>query len=301
MSYQQPPSYGSPPAGPPPGWYPDPNGLQLLRWWDGRHWGLQTQPLPAPMQEPRPPYSGVPAPGTGGYVAFADQQWGSGQEGDTAYAPGWPPGPVMSAAPPAPRSAGPGPWAWAVASAPLLLLGVAALAAVLASVNTSISTCLLIGGLVANVFAIFAAYRDTRALRAAGEPVSSGLAWWCLLVPWAYLWARAVKRVNKSGADWGLFAGSVAAWLLIIVIAAPVVGSAITTAETFNRARVQADIAKGIKNQSGVAVTVDCPQEPSLNPGSRFQCVATAADGSTTPVTVIIQDRSGDYIWQSGG
>jgi len=178
---------------------------------------------------------------------------------------------------------------------------VAALVAVLAAPNAGVSQCLLIGAVVADAFAIFAASKDAQALRAAGEPVEAGLAWWCLLLPWVYLWARALRRVNKSNADWGLLAGAIAVWLLAIVVSVPVIGSATTTDETFNRAQAQADIAKGIKAQLGVAVTVNCPQDPPLDPGSKFECIATAADGSTTLVTVTIQDRSGDVIWQTGG
>ncbi len=33
------------PAGPPPGWYPDPSGLVGQRWWDGQQWTDQTRPL----------------------------------------------------------------------------------------------------------------------------------------------------------------------------------------------------------------------------------------------------------------
>jgi hypothetical protein len=290
------------PRQPPPGWYPDPGGQRALRWWDGTQWGPHTQPMPGPWQETRPPHPSVPASGGGGSGAYVGRHGGAEQpQAGTAHGPGWHPAPTMAVAPPGLRPAGPGPWAWAVACAPVLLLGVAALVGVLVGVNTGVSTCLLIGALIADVFAIFAAYRDTRALRAAGEPVSSGLAWWCLLVPWAYLWARAVKRVNKGSADWGLLAGSVAAWLLIIVIAAPVVGSAITTGSVFERAKVQAQIANGIQAQTGNTVTVNCPASPPLDPGSSFQCIATSADGSTTAVTVTIQDRSGDMTWQTEG
>ncbi len=246
------------PTGPPAGWYLDPGGLQVLRWWDGRQWGSQTQPLPEPAAPQ--PQSAMVRP-----------------------------------------SSAPAPWAWAVACSPLLLLGVAAIVAMLAGPNVGVSQCLLLGGAVADIFAIFAASRDARALRAAGEPVSSGLAWWCVLVPWAYLWARAVKRTNKANADWGLLAAAVAVWLLAVVISVPVTGSASTTGATFNRAQVQSDVASAIKAKTGTAVTVDCPQDPPLNPGSKFQCVATAADGSTAFVNITIQDRSGDYIWQVGG
>ena len=193
------------------------------------------------------------------------------------------------------------PWAWAVAAAPAILLGVAIVAAILASPNGTVTEYLLIGAVLSDAFATFAAWRDARALREAGEPVSGGLAWWCLLVPWAYLWARAVKRVNKTSGDWALLAGAAAVWLVVIVISTPVIDSVITNSETLNQARLQSQIASGIKSQTGEVTTVQCPQDPPLNPGSQFQCVATATDGSTTMVTVTVQDRNGDIIWQTGG
>jgi len=52
VSYQQPPdNEARVAAGPPPGWYMDPTGLQVLRWWDGTHWGPHTQPLPGTKPE----------------------------------------------------------------------------------------------------------------------------------------------------------------------------------------------------------------------------------------------------------
>ncbi|MFD5599193.1 DUF2510 domain-containing protein [Leucobacter sp. NPDC058333] len=36
---QQPP----PPQGPPPGWYADPYGQPVTRWWDGFQWTTHTQ------------------------------------------------------------------------------------------------------------------------------------------------------------------------------------------------------------------------------------------------------------------
>jgi Na+/alanine symporter len=160
----------------------------------------------------------------------------------------------------------------------------------------------VIGGvLVAALLGIFMAVKDARVLRATGEPFSSGLAAWCLLGGWAYLLARAIKRVNRTNNDWVLFAVSVVTWLVVIVIATPVIRSAVTSGSVFSRAKVQSDVAQAIYDKTGTSVTVNCPQDPPLNPGSQFQCVATATDGSASMVTITIQDSSGEYTWQIKG
>ena len=63
VSYQQPPEQrASAPAGAPPGWYPDPGGLQARRWWDGAQWSPFTQPLSGAAQEPSFPILVPPGP-----------------------------------------------------------------------------------------------------------------------------------------------------------------------------------------------------------------------------------------------
>lgn len=61
-----------PPSGPPSGWYPDPGGQQVLRWWDGTAWTPHTQPMPvlppgaAPSGTDSGPQRGyMPPPGQG--------------------------------------------------------------------------------------------------------------------------------------------------------------------------------------------------------------------------------------------
>jgi hypothetical protein len=160
----------------------------------------------------------------------------------------------------------------------------------------------VLGGVIAAaLLGIFMAVKDIRALQAAGEPFSSGSAAWCLLGGWVYLLVRAIKRVNRTNNDWILFAVSVVTWLVVIVIAIPVINSAVTSGSVFNRAKVQSDVARAIHDQTGTSVTVNCPRNPPLRPGTQFQCVATAADGSTAMVTITIQDSSGEYTWQIKG
>jgi hypothetical protein len=198
----------------------------------------------------------------------------------------------------APKEA-PVPSAWAVAATPLLLLAVAAMLAVLGGENDSTSGYLLTGALVAGLIAGFVSYRDARTLVNSQNLRGTKIAWWSLLTPWAYLWARAAKRSNRTNLDWILLASSVAGWVLIFAIATPVINNVAAANTSFNRAKVQTDIARGIHDQLGVRATVDCPRDPPIHPGSTFPCIARAADGSRAMVNVTIQDRSADYTWRT--
>ena len=64
------------PRRPPPGWYPDPAGLRVLRWWDGAQWGSHTQPLPGIGHVPQPPYPDATAAASEGYGGFGQQSIG---------------------------------------------------------------------------------------------------------------------------------------------------------------------------------------------------------------------------------
>ncbi|MEP7024566.1 MAG: DUF4333 domain-containing protein [Actinomycetota bacterium] len=309
-------------ASPVPGWYPDPAGAAILRWWDGSTWIDRTQPLSGPGSTAEPSMaSAAYQPGQPG-TAYQGGQTDAGYQPDQAHGAsqtGQPNGayqagqteagyqatqPVAGYQPGAPAGLPPAkgapvPWAWGVASAPLLLLAVAAAVAALGGQGGSASGYILIGDVVACVVAVVMSYRDARALVGSRDLGGTGIAWWSLLAPWAYLWARAVKRSNRTNLDWILLAVSLGMWFLVIGIATPIVNSVATANTTFNRVKVQNDIARGIHSQLGVTAVVNCPQDPPIHPGSTFQCIARAKDGSRALVTVTIQDRSGDYTWRT--
>lgn len=72
----------------------------------------------------------------------------------------------------------------------------------------------------------------------------------------------------------------------------------ITNGTVLERAKLQSDIAQWVRQKTGSAVTVNCPQDPSMSPGSKWDCLLTAPDGSTAVADVTVQDRQGDVIWQ---
>ena len=109
MSYQQPPGQNSStPPGPPPGWYPDPGGIQVLCWWGGIGWSPHTRPMPATGNRPGLPYPGTPAGGMEGYGTSGQATTGRhrlpGAPQDAAtYQPGPVSGPYAASARTAPQ------------------------------------------------------------------------------------------------------------------------------------------------------------------------------------------------------
>jgi hypothetical protein len=273
-----------PPSGPPPGWYLDPGGMQLLRWWDGVQWTSHRQPLPA-----------EPAEGAGRHrVHTAPNPVSSDAPASSSPAAALPG--VTTAAR---ASASPGPWVWPIAAAPVASLAVAVILASVSGPSLSTGACVTISYLAGDVLAFIFALRDTRWLRGAGDPAYPSMAFLCLLLSgWAYLLARAIRR--KSGPDWGAFAAGAAVLVIVLAIAAPLANAAKTSNEVFNQSGVQSQIASWVRQKSGDTVTVACPSDPQMSAGSTFTCVATAADGSTVPIDVTVQDNSGDIVWQAG-
>jgi len=107
----------------PAGWYPDPAGSPLQRWWDGSHWSETTQPAPAAN-----PYAPMQGQGYG-----ATQPYGSVQPYNAS-------GSYYGAqAQHAPEGTNPTtPWAWVIALWPLLGLVSTGVSAALGAYGPSV-------------------------------------------------------------------------------------------------------------------------------------------------------------------
>jgi hypothetical protein len=247
------------------------------------------QPFPSVPQAAAPGWYPDPA-ATGSLRWWDGIRWG----------PEAPPAVPAAAAPP---GTGPSWWAWAVALSPLLWLAVAALTAFQLgpSANLSGPGPVLAGSVTAGAFAVFAAWRDTVALRASGECSKGAYAWWCLVAGWAYMTGRLIRLRSRRGTDKTLVAVAAAAWIAAVISVGAVAASAQSAGTVLNRPKLQQDIASWIRSRTGEAATVNCPADPAMSQGSQFDCVATAQDGSTAVVTVTVQDSQGDVVWKVTG
>lgn len=61
--------------------------------------------------------------------------------------------------------------------------------------------------------------------------------------------------------------------------------------------KAEEEIAKGIKEQTGVTATVNCPEPVQIKSGATFTCEALATTGEGGTVTVTQTDDQGNIKW----
>ena len=65
-----------------------------------------------------------------------------------------------------------------------------------------------------------------------------------------------------------------------------------------NPRALEAQIARELQQQGGVAADVDCPAGVVVEEGNVFLCEATAPNGDTARIEVVQQDDTGNVRWQ---
>lgn len=88
--------------------------------------------------------------------------------------------------------------------------------------------------------------------------------------------------------------------LLLVLMAAVAVTSAcqVSVGGGLDIDRIEQEIATGIEEQTGIAVTsVECPEDVEAEAGNNFTCTVTAEDGDTASVDVTQEDDEGNVRW----
>lgn len=69
--------------------------------------------------------------------------------------------------------------------------------------------------------------------------------------------------------------------------------------KTLNTDKAEAEIAKGIKQQTGVDATVVCPDDVKIKKDDTFNCTATPKGGGKSAIVGVTQtDDEGNIHWE---
>lgn len=307
----------------PAGWFDDPTGLELNRWWNGTEWTEHTSPKPAVLvgvesvgAESAPGSAAAGRAGVGSARVAGVELLGAGSVAPVSL----PRAPDLERVPHdmthtyvpfgdqrswqghvAPVATAPTRWntpgAVAVAFTPWVGLLASAGLVALALLATGAWWWWVGGALLPLLWSIAFAVRDRNKLESWGYQARPSLAW-LLLGPLAYLIARTVRihqRVRR---------GSLPLWMLVInsvLIAALVVGVGIglgTSIAARATTAVETGTEAGLRAR-GLDYSVACPASLDVFVvGSTFDCVASDATGTVGTVTVKITGSNGAFAYR---
>jgi hypothetical protein len=203
------------------------------------------------------------------------------------------------------------PWAWAVvASQALLIILMILLGAYGASASARAWTTA--GLLIAEIFGVFAAWKDARALARRGEIASTWRACLALLAGVVYLVARTVRRRRRTAADWWVLATGTAMFLaaapVIAAVAAYAAWQQAGSPGTCTRASCITADAESLQGDKGdvagdnsVMTKVTCQQSTvkQVAPGTyTVRCTVTYADGAKWAGITSVLTGNGEVDWE---
>jgi len=90
------------------------------------------------------------------------------------------------------------------------------------------------------------------------------------------------------------------AWLLVQFVIMPALSGRLPDGTVnLDVSMIEQEIQSGILDQSGLAVTVACPETMQGKPGDTRNCVVTTADGTYIKAVVTIESSNGDITWET--
>lgn len=61
---------------------------------------------------------------------------------------------------------------------------------------------------------------------------------------------------------------------------------------------LEKEITSGVEDQTGQAVSVDCPDKVEWNTGGTFECDVETKDGQQVKAAVTMKNDDGDVAWE---
>jgi hypothetical protein len=168
------------------------------------------------------------------------------------------------------------------------------------------------GLFIAEIFGVFAAWKDARALVRRGEIASTWRACLALLGGVVYLVARTVRRRRRTAADWWVLATGMAMFLAAVPVTAAVAAYAAwqqagspgtcTTASCISAGAERLTGDKGeVAGDNSVMTKVTCQQSTvkQVIPGTyTVQCTVTYADGAKWAGIASVLTSTGEVDWE---
>lgn len=255
------PEYGTTTT-PAAGWYPDPAGGTLERWWGGVEWTETTRPIPIVQAAPEPAFAGVPGGGTNPFAVEAAPSWGASST------------PVTQA-----QSVGSYHAVQAVAGPPKVSAGwydQGRIAQAQPTENPA-ATRALVFGIISwfiNPLLIF----SILGLRSAKRGLENAQ---------MFVYERR-EPTGRGSAKAGRVLSAVSLVAGILYFACVGVGLYLFT--SYHDFVIEGLWASQASAEGIPGSTLDCPAEGSYDPGSSFVCTVTLADGRSGDLKVTINN-----------
>lgn len=112
--------------------------------------------------------------------------------------------------------------------------------------------------------------------------------------------ARVRRRLAIAARKRKLAQGAVvSATALLLLTSCGAVGQALedSVSDQANMPKIEKDLAKGIKKQTSIKVSVECPTERVWKVGKSFKCVVISDATDERAMAIVTMEKDGEYVW----